>query len=337
MLVFLLLGNVWPDSNKTIKWGFMIIIKLLVLLLSSSIALAEVPQLVSYQGYLTDSQGSPKQGTANLSFTFYDEVSGGRALWGPQTFTRVPLINGSFNIILGTTDSNGAPLENAFQAADSYLQITDLGADTSSVADDEVILPRQQILSAPYAMEAKSSVNSRYEVPIGTVITSILPYSKFVQTVNDPAAFDKTLSKWAPADGRPIDGSRLAILAERANIPNFQGVFERGLNNFDPSTPARTGEYADPEGARVVGVEQRDEYESHRHNQFVRGIRKGHSGEDNDTSPISMLASVGGDFKYKVSIGDRARQEADAFPGQSKGGSETRPNNIAVYKYIRIN
>lgn len=153
------------------------IIKLAILLMASTFAFAEVPQLINYQGVLTDAQGNPKLGPANLSFEIYSgPEEGATKLWGPQVFSAVPLINGSFNVILGSTDKDGNPIANAFQTANSYLQITENGLK---------IDPRQRILSAPFAMQAKTAdfakeathatnadlaTKSLDAVPIGTIL-----------------------------------------------------------------------------------------------------------------------------------------------------------------------
>lgn len=246
------------------------ILKLAALLLSSSMALAEVPQLINYQGMLSDAQGNPKPSPANLSFTIYDSASGTNVIWGPQTFTSVPLINGSFNVILGTTDANGAPIANAFQTADSFLQITDMGSDVASTSDDTEISPRQQILSAPYAL------NSSYAAVANNAISANdVPYLK-----NAVVAFAATVcpagwSEFTQAHGRFIrgidtTGSTAIDPAGRRSPGNIQGhAFARhshgyqkiigndragtGSNNFNaPKT--QTGEFT-PQTS-VVGSDE---------------------------------------------------------------------------------
>jgi len=107
-----------------------------------------VPPLINYQGMLTDADGNPMTGTTKkLEFNIYDSATGGTKIWGPQIFDPVPLINGKFNVILGTTDTTGRSIVEAFGAKDRYLGIkVDTGAE---------LAPRQQILSAPYAIQAE--------------------------------------------------------------------------------------------------------------------------------------------------------------------------------------
>jgi len=121
--------------------------------LSGIIAQAQttsVPPLINYQGRLTDNSGIGLAGTKTLEFNIYDAATGGNKIWGPQIFNMVPLIDGYFNVILGTTDTAGRSIADAFSTNTRFLGIT---------YDGKEIAPRQQILSVPYAMQA-GSVNS---------------------------------------------------------------------------------------------------------------------------------------------------------------------------------
>jgi len=111
---------------------------------------ASVPPLINYQGRLTDNSGVGLTGSKTLEFNIYDAASGGTKVWGPQIFNNVPLVDGYFNVILGTTDTEGRSIADAFGANNRFLGIT---------YDSKEIVPRQQILSVPYAMQA-GSVNS---------------------------------------------------------------------------------------------------------------------------------------------------------------------------------
>ncbi|MCP4105262.1 MAG: hypothetical protein GY749_06960, partial [Desulfobacteraceae bacterium] len=81
---------------------------------------SSVPPLINYQGMLADANGNPMTGTKKLTFNIYDAAVGGNVVWGPQIFDSVPLINGRFNVILGTTDNNGKLITDAFGAKDRY-------------------------------------------------------------------------------------------------------------------------------------------------------------------------------------------------------------------------
>lgn len=116
-------------------------------LLVSIAAAGDVPQLVNYQGRLTDASGNPLNGNHNLVFRIYNANSGGTLLWGPQTFSSVACSNGHFNVILSTDGSNRS-VAIAFTNASAFMEIT---------LDGAIISPRQQILSAPYAVSAQNA------------------------------------------------------------------------------------------------------------------------------------------------------------------------------------
>jgi hypothetical protein len=119
---------------------------------------AGVPPLINYQGTLTDAYGVPiPDATKPMEFNIYDAPTGGNLIWGPQLFATVPIINGRFNVILGTTDSLGRSIANAFNAENRYL-----GIRAGSLTE---IAPRQQILSTAYAMKAQRAAVSEMVTP----------------------------------------------------------------------------------------------------------------------------------------------------------------------------
>ena len=117
------------------------------------------PGLINYQGELRDSQGDPLA-TADyeIAFRLYDDHQAGSLVWGPQTFAAVPVAVGHFNVILGPADDSSAPLTGAFGGQERFLEIT---------VNGDTILPRQQILSAPYALSSNDAANG---VPPGTIL-----------------------------------------------------------------------------------------------------------------------------------------------------------------------
>jgi len=67
-------------------------------------ALADAPNLLNYQGRLTDLSGNPKNGTFSMQFAVYDSESGGNQLpsGSPWSETQsVTVTNGVFNLLLG--------------------------------------------------------------------------------------------------------------------------------------------------------------------------------------------------------------------------------------------
>jgi hypothetical protein len=105
---------------------------------------------------LLDASGNPlPNGEYQLSFSIYDAATAGGLVWGPQVFdgsaspghgSRIPVVNGYFNVILGPDDTNGVPITSAFNGTSRYFEIR--------VSSNPPISPRQRILSAPFALKA---------------------------------------------------------------------------------------------------------------------------------------------------------------------------------------
>ena len=114
-------------------------------------AAAPPPNLVHYEGYLTDSSGvALPDGTYNIVFRIYNVPTGGQALWTEtwnKDTTQAAVTGGHFRLLLGTH----SPLTPEFfsQNPSTWLGIT--------VGDDEEMLPRQRIASVPYALTAASA------------------------------------------------------------------------------------------------------------------------------------------------------------------------------------
>ncbi|MCC6488748.1 MAG: tail fiber protein [Candidatus Hydrogenedentes bacterium] len=134
----------------------------------------EVPSLINYQATLTDANGDLlEDGTSyEIEFRVWDATTGGNLIWG--TAYTVTVLGGRLNVMLGAT--GGTPIAGAavsdiafaFTEENRYLGIT-ITKDTDGVAiaGATEVFPRQQVISAPYALSAKNGV------PRG----SILPYA----------------------------------------------------------------------------------------------------------------------------------------------------------------
>ncbi|CAN2047817.1 putative Secreted protein containing LamG-like jellyroll fold domain protein [Candidatus Magnetomoraceae bacterium gMMP-1] len=124
------------------KVFFSIIVTGLLLGLIPFMAYA-VPNTVNYQGYLTDSGGSPVNGTVDLTFTIYNAEEGGNVLWTKE-YIGVEVSDGNFSVNLGEDASFD---ENLFTNDDLYLGI--------KVGTDEEMTPRRKFQTTPFAAQAK--------------------------------------------------------------------------------------------------------------------------------------------------------------------------------------
>lgn len=112
---------------------------------------------ISYQGRLADSGGNPINANIGMTFRIYNASTGGSALW-TETYPAVQVSNGLFHVLLGSV----TPLPNSLFSSNTtlYLGIT-VGADSE-------MTPREQLASAPYAMQAGQALT----VPDGVITSS---------------------------------------------------------------------------------------------------------------------------------------------------------------------
>ena len=166
---------------------------------------------------------------------------------------------------------------------------------------------------------------------LGTIISSVLTYDALCKAMNNEAAsIDNTKSTFIPCDGRSIVGSLLEKLTNQpghvhiTNAPDLRGKFMRGLNviyNVDQPLPFEASQLGDPDGSnRGVGDYQADAIQQHGHSytHFDGGIITDMS-NDKDQRRCSYGNMVG------------------AITGTFGTGIETRPRNVSVYFYIKIN
>ncbi len=189
---------------------------LLAILAAASVsAQSNIPQMINYQGYLTDAQGKPvATDTYTLSFSIYATADGTTPVWGPKVMEDVPVVDGNFNVILGPTDKDGKSIVLAFTGPEAYLGIkvekqSDEGEGTVVGGD---IMPRQRILSTPYAMQAE---HSAFDVPIGAIIPWIPPSKTIAAEKQLPRGFKICLGAQTDDTSTPFDEARIPDLTTR--------------------------------------------------------------------------------------------------------------------------
>jgi hypothetical protein len=111
------------------------------LMIAVSPCWADIPQMINYQGMLTQTDDTPLDGTYDLTFKIYGSESGDDSLWW-EYHTNVQVTDGLFNIILGSIST----LDLAFDT-DYWLGI--------SVGTETELSPRIRLTSVGYAYRAK--------------------------------------------------------------------------------------------------------------------------------------------------------------------------------------
>jgi hypothetical protein len=170
-----------------------IIIPALMLGLMSQLGWAEIPNMINYQGYLTDSDGSPIDGTVNLTFSLYGTDSGGSPLWSDSYLVLV--VNGLVNKDLG-------PI-NLDLIHPVYLGI--------QIESDPEMSPRQALTSVPFAYVAEKAADTD---KLGGIDSS-----NFLTSETDPTvpANLKDGVNWSEVSNRPTgldDGDDVGITLE---------------------------------------------------------------------------------------------------------------------------
>ncbi|MFQ5639339.1 MAG: hypothetical protein ACE5IR_15250 [bacterium] len=110
---------------------------------------ARVPPYINYQGQLTDDNGNPLNGTFSIEFRIYDSLTDGTIVWGPEIHSK-QIDNGLFNVLLGSQNQNGIPLDLFDSNPTVYLEIR---------VDGVPLSPRSQFASVPFAFTSRSTGN----------------------------------------------------------------------------------------------------------------------------------------------------------------------------------
>jgi hypothetical protein len=124
---------------------------------AARLSAANVPQVISYQGRLTDAAGNLLTGNYDMRFCLYADPSGGSSLWCETQ--AVPVSYGVFSVMLGSGTPIPVPL---FDGSDRYLGV--------KVGDDSELMPRRILVSVGYAIkadEASTAATADYATSAG--------------------------------------------------------------------------------------------------------------------------------------------------------------------------
>jgi microcystin-dependent protein len=269
------------------------------LLVGTAAAAEPQPPLINYQGALADA--GPQPTTRKLSFNLYDFPNAVMPIWGPQQFDNVAVVNGRYDVILGTTDTAGRSLAVVLDGKDKYLGVA---------VDGREILPRPLILgSAPAANPPASTLP-------GPAPTSAVPPGTIVAYRSG-----RIPDGWLLCDGSAIpEGEQYGRLRELigATVPDLRGLFLRGIGqNSDPAYRY------EGDAARGLSELQQDDFKAHSH-RF-------------DDYTFSQNAGSGGKAWGSAGGSDIDNSPGSPFAHETAaaGGGETRPKNAAVYWIIK--
>ena len=211
-----------------------------------------------------------------------------------------------------------------------------------------------QALAEKYEdLDAKTNLlNQRLpDYPVGTIIASMIRPEIFLNQRNNRHF-------WMPADGRSVpSSSEYYSITQRSQLPDLRGVFLRGLNVF----------IADETNPLVAGLGDTWAQEHHGQQRTVGSYQNDSTKKPNEG--FLGETTLGGDHKHRTFLGghssnvplefgtestgvtihgtqyasaDRVKTSSDGSHIHSTkinngGDKETRPKNVAVYFYIKIN
>ena len=192
------------------------------------------------------------------------------------------------------------------------------------------------------------SVKDIVPVPLKTsrnLISSSVKYAELCESVGESGTFSVE-NTWAPADGRRVVGSKYEKRRRphgRTNVVDLRGVFLRDLNGFYPAnrgTERPNPRRLDTERGRSAGDYQTDA--TKRPIIPFLGMTKTEGEHSHKTSEYKFgNAKTGPHWEGR----DWVRYTKVRGPGRHShtttitggGDRETRPKNVAVYYYVKIN
>lgn len=114
------------------------------ILIAASATLAEIPQLISYQGRLTNESGEPISGDYEITFTiYYVDGFGGDAEWA-EVHPGITVTDGLFKVLLGSIET--LPHDCFANDTVAWLGIT--------IGEDPEMEPKIRLVSVPFAYHA---------------------------------------------------------------------------------------------------------------------------------------------------------------------------------------
>jgi microcystin-dependent protein len=304
-----------------------IVVVCLGLKLAAVLQAQSIPSLMNYQGRLTDEAGQPlPNGTYRLAFRLFAEPIEGTPLW--QEEQKISLVQGNFNAVLGSANP---AITNAFNGANRYLELTVL-KDPDGAPINRALLPRQQLLSAPYAMIAGNLIKDLADAlcPPGTIVA-----------FGGPA--EEVPDGWIMCDGRDLpiaDFERLHKKIRflwgnpgsgRFRVPDLRGLFLRGGDagsGRDPDRDRRTSIHPGGAAGNEIGSYQPGEFKEHRHN-----ITYTHNNVPVTANLLGAHNSAGGvGFNHGSYF---TPVQIVALDVKQSGGAETRPANVYINYIIK--
>ncbi|MBK9337186.1 MAG: hypothetical protein IPM98_11675 [Lewinellaceae bacterium] len=284
------------------------VVAALALTFFCSVQLSAQRPRISVQGTLKTANGaSVPDGTQAVTFRLYDVKEGGTELWHEDT--TVEVIAGIYSHYLGSVE----PLNPEHFDTTLYLAV--------KVGSYE-LAPRVELAYSPYALSVAFAQTVVCSGALGDVKYSVLPPAQFVL---------ENGTCWVPMNGDPLPmGTKLlTYLPTWTNLPDAGGAFVRAQEFPGGAT-------RDPErnSTTAIATVQLDEFKSHTHEMENAGSHDHTMGVRGFQDADPGKEGVDGSGDGSKSTDSAGIHKHTINPA---GGLETRPVNINLWVYIRIN
>jgi microcystin-dependent protein len=303
-----------------------------------------VPPLINYQGRLTDQTGAPLGGGLyTIQFRLWNDptaTASANLIWSQQQSVAVQT-NGTFDVLLGSTNGSTISGDNAafaniassFGSSNVFLGVTVTVSNGVSISSPSQILPRQQLLSVPFAVQAQQAQLAQQAQVASSLVSSqayaLCPTGTVVAFMGGNAP-----PGWLLCDGSLVSRTTYANLfavigtsigsgdgSTTFNLPDMRGVFLRGMNGSrsdsfadpDDNATLRVNAFSGGNTGNALGSYQLDQFASHTHGYQYEPNVNGFSGEGT-SAPRSPYGTA---------------------QTSAAGGNETRPKNVYVNYIIK--
>jgi hypothetical protein len=201
------------------------LVALSILSFAASVS-AGVPQMINYQGVLTDTDGCPLSGNYTMIFRIYDDSTDGNLLWD-ETHDAVTVTQGNFNVLLGSINPSADPIPYSLFLNDSLWLAVKVG-------NDPEMTPRQRITSVGYAFKAIRSDTAQFAYE-----------AQIARPISPPVESDEITDN-AVTSNKILDGS---ILRDDA-ASDFKAPY---ADTADYAQNAELASYSDTSGYALSG------------------------------------------------------------------------------------
>jgi hypothetical protein len=162
-------------------------------------------------------------------------------------------------------------------------------------------------------------------LPVGTILASYLRPLQFAQAIGEVEGDALAKRTWILSDGREVIGTKFAVLTGGKPVPNLSGMFLRGLPSKSPREPGEVESYSTAlPKSPFTGLTSTDL-------PLTLPSAANPSGVDRYNA---------GGKDYPIITAGKPQQVPAHFHTvliNGGGDEETRPTNVAVFYYIKIN